>query len=91
MKKSSSPLVAHDLLNAGRLAEALTLLAFEHAREHRLSEAAVVSAFCWVAGRIVGARARDGHGDLEYLLAFLGRQVRHAAVSEMARRSYTLQ
>ena len=91
MKKPSPESLAHDALHAARLAEALTLLASEHAREHRLSEAAVVGAFCWVLGRIVGAAARDGRGDLEQFLAFLARQLRLAAVGEMSRRAYTLQ
>jgi len=69
----------------------VTLLASEHAREHRLSEAAVVGGFCWVLGRIVGAAARDGRGDLEQFLAFMARQLRQAAVGEMSRRAYTLQ
>jgi len=55
-----------------------------------MSEAAVVGAFCWVVGRIVGARARDGHGDLEQFLVLLARQLRQAAVGEMSRRAYTL-
>lgn len=90
MKKPSPESLAHDALHAARLAEALTLLASEHAREHRMSEAAVVGAFCWVVGRIVGARARDGHGDLEQFLVLLARQLRQAAVGEMSRRAYTL-
>lgn len=83
-------LFARELLNAGRLADALTLLASEHAAQHRLSEAAVVGAFSWVIGRIVGASARDGRRDLDQLLGVLGQQVRCAAVGEMARRAYTL-
>jgi len=80
----------HEVFRAARLAEALTLLATEHAAEHRLSEAAVVGALSWVAGGIVGASARDGRGDLEALLGFLFRQMRRAAVGEMARRPYTI-
>ena len=76
---------------ATRLADALTLLASEHAAQDSLSEAAVVGAFCWVVGSIVGTTAREGRGELEQLLAFLGQQVRRRAVSEMARRSYSLQ
>ncbi len=95
MKKSSSPLppelLAHEALKSARLAEALTVLAAEHARERGLSEAAVVGAFSWVVGGIIGASARDGRGDLEQLLAFLARQVRRVAVGEMSRRAYTLQ
>ena len=85
-----SKVLAHDALHAGRLADALTLLASEHAAQHRLTEAAVVGAFSWVVGRIVGASARDGRGDLEQLLGLLGQYVRRAAVGEMARRAYTL-
>ena len=92
MKKPPPPeLLTHDARYAARLAEALTLLAAEHATEHRLSEAAVVGAFCWVVGGIVGTTARDGRGDLEQWLAFLAQQVGRAAVGEMARRSYSLQ
>lgn len=91
MKNPPPPeLIARDTQNAARLAEALTLLLSEHAAQHRLSEAAVVGAFSWVAGRIVGARARDGHRHLEELLAFFLQQVRRAAVGEMSRRAYTL-
>jgi hypothetical protein len=91
VKKPLSPeLLAHDALKSARLVEALTLLASEHAAQHRLSEAAVVGAFCWVVGGIVGASARDGRGDLEQLLAFLQQQVRRRAVGEMSRRAYTL-
>ena len=92
-KPSKSPppeLFARELMNSARLADALTLLASEHAAQHRLSEAAVVGAFSWVIGRIVGASARDGRGDLEQLLGVLGQYVRRAAVGEMARRAYTL-
>ncbi len=91
VKKPPSPqLLANQALKSVRLAEALTLLASEHAAQHRLSEAAVVGAFCWVVGGIVGTAAREGRGDLERLLAFLGQQVRRRAVGEMSRRSYTL-
>lgn len=86
MKKPTPEVFARELLNAGRLADSLTLLASEHAAEHRLSEAAVVGAFSWVVGRIVGASARDGRGDLDQLLGVLGKYVRRAAVGEMARR-----
>ena len=91
MKKPPSPeIVTHEALNSARLADALTLLASEHAAQHRLSDAAVVGAFSWVVGRIVGASARDGRGDLEQLLGLLGQYVRRAAVGEMARRDYAL-
>ena len=50
-----------------------------------------MGAFCWVVGSIIGTTAREGRGELEQLLAFLGQQVRRRAVSEMARRSYSLQ
>lgn len=91
MKKPPPPeLPAHEARYAARLAEALGLLATEHAGTHRLSEAAVVGAFCWIVGGIVGASARDGHGDLEQLLGFFAQQVRRAAVGEMSRRAYTL-
>ena len=91
MKKPPPPeIVTHEALNSARLADALTLLASEHAAQHRLSEAAVVGAFSWVVGRIVGASARDGRGDLEQLLGLLGQYVRRAAVGEIARRAYTL-
>ena len=90
MNKPPPEIVTHEALNIARLVEALTLLASEHAAQHRLSEAAVVGAFCWVVGGIVGASARDGRGDLEELLAFLARQVRRAAVGEMSRRAYAL-
>jgi len=90
VKKPSPESLAEDARYAGRLAEALILLASDHAAQHRLSEAAVVGAFCWVVGRIVGAAARAGRGELEQLLGFLVVQVRHAAVSEMSRRDFTL-
>jgi hypothetical protein len=44
----------------------------------------------WVLGRTVGAIARDGDGDLEGSLNFLGRQLRRAAMGEFGRRSYTI-
>jgi len=53
----SRELHANEALKSVRLAEALTLLAKEHAAQHHLSEAAVVGAFCWVVGGIVGACA----------------------------------
>jgi len=84
-------LLVHEALKTARLADALTLLASEHAAQDSLSEAAVVGAFCWVVGSIIGTTAREGRGELEQLLAFLGQQVRRRAVSEMARRSYSFQ
>jgi len=91
VKKPPPPeLLAHQALKSARLAQALTVLASEHAAQHHLSEAALVGAFCWVVGGIVGAAARDGRGDLEQLLSFLARQVRRVAVGEMSRRADAL-
>jgi hypothetical protein len=83
--------LTHDPRYAARLVEALTLLVSEHAAEYRLTQAAVLGSLSWVLGRIVGAIARDGQGDLEGSLDFLARQLRRAAVGEFTRRSYPLQ
>jgi hypothetical protein len=68
----------------------VTIVVSEHATAHGLTDVAVLGALSWVIGRMVGAIARNGRGDLECFLEFLARQVRRAAVSEFARRPRTL-
>ena len=93
VKKPSSPppeFLTHDALYAKPLVEAVTLLVGEHAAEHHLTQAAVLGSLSWVLGRMIGAIARDGQGDLERLGDFIVRQLRRAAVGEFAQRSYTI-
>ncbi len=90
VRKPPPEFLARDARHAASLVDAVTLLVTEHATEHRLTEAAVLGALSWVLGRMVGAIARNGRGDLEGSLDFLARQVRRAAVGEFARRLPTL-
>ena len=90
MKKPPPEFLPHDARHASKLAEAVFLLCCEHATEHHLTQAAVLGSLAWVLGRMVGAIARDGQGDLEGSLNFLARQLRRAAMGEFARPAYTL-
>ena len=91
VKTPPPDLFMHEARHAARLADEVALIAAEHATQHRLSRVSVIGSLSWVLGRMLGALARDGRGDLEEYLTFLSRQVRRAAVSEMSRRSFTLQ
>ena len=87
MKKPAPELLMHDGRCAVRLVEALSLTVSEHAKERHLSEAAIAASLCWMVGRMIGAIARDGRGDLEELLAFVSQHIKRAALGEFTRRA----
>lgn len=91
MSETLAPrLCSTDALCGKRLAEAVALLAADHAHEHHLPDVAVVAALCWVVGSIIGVAAREAREGLELPLDFVVQHVRRAASAEFTQRSYPL-